>query len=171
VRHHVAAGVHAVVVAGQGRGQPLGQRVRGALHRPALDQPGGVPAQRAVRVVVRRQLRVEPAAGALPGVLAEPGHLGHVRVAAGQVELAAAEPAQVAVRAVQAEHPVDLAQLVEQLLHRGRGLRRVRLRPAQVDADRHPHDLCDVRASAQRLRRPRPGHIPALSSADCSDWM
>jgi len=122
-RDHVAAGVDAEARRAGGR-EPGG----GAVDRPALDEPrrvepaGGPDGEEAARAALEREAARED--------LVDLGR------AVGEPDLAAVEAADGAVRAVGAERRVDLAQPGE------RGLD-VDARAADVDADRHAHDVTD----------------------------
>jgi hypothetical protein len=122
-RDDVAAGVDA---------EALGRdEARRAGDRPALDVAG--------RVEAAGGPGGEGAAGEPlePHALAQ--HLVDLRAAVGEQELAAVEAADLAVLAVGAEDRVDLAQPGEGRLGvDGLGI-------PNVDADRDPHDVTDVR--------------------------
>ena len=166
-RDDVAAGVQVHVDVGQ-RAKPS----KGPLGGPALDQAGRVVAMSAVR---RRQARVERAAGAAAGLLAEPDHLVDQRARVGEGELAAVEPADLAVGAVRAEGRVERAEVGERGGHRDVDLGPRGARAAYVDADRQPHDLVHEGAPERSFRARIVGHEaasevrPAWSSADCRD--
>src|SRR5205823_2023550 len=102
-----AAGVETPAVAVE-----YGQVPGRALHRPTLDQPGGVVAAGA-GTRVGQATRVEPAVGTLPGLVAARHHLGQGWVRLGEGELTALPPGQLAVLAVRAEHGVCVPQVGE----------------------------------------------------------
>ena len=80
------------------------------------------------------------------------------------MELAAVQPADLAVCLVGAEPLVDLAEPVEELVeHPGIAL------VAHVDEDRHPHDLLDAADARQPAHGPRAYGVRALASAAWSD--
>ena len=83
------------------RRQRAPQQLAGPLHRPALDQSGRLEQPLAARAV--GQPAVEPALGTVAGLLAQPRHLADVRGGVGDGELAAADPADDAVRLPGAE--------------------------------------------------------------------
>ncbi len=141
----VAARVDADVAAEAGR-EVLG----GTLHRPALDQPGRVEAAPPGQRLPGQVERVERPAGQDAGRLAQRDHLGHQRVRVLDAQLAAVDPADLAVRPVGREQHVDGPQLVVRRLDPG--LRRGDAAPpaAEVDADGHPHHLLDPGAAGGR---------------------
>ena len=130
----VAAGVDA-----EGSRPRGGEPLRRAGDRPALDEAGRVEAaggahgEEAARRALERQAARE--------------HLVDLGAALGEGELAAVEPADVAVVAVGAEDRVDLAQPVEGRLDVAPSGSR------EVDADRHSHDVADLGPKRRRHER------------------
>ena len=149
----VAAGVDRVVPPAElvgDRGCPV--------DRPALDEAGRVD------VVVAPSADVEEALRLAAQLLAAGEDLAHVRVRVCERKLAAVEPADLAVRDVGAERPVDEAEPVEQ---RVEGSRVVDV--ADVDDDRHAHDLLDAGDAERRRSDGHDYQALALRIADCSD--
>ena len=151
VQANVAAGVDRVVAepgAVQDRGGPV--------DRPALDETGRVHQAGGPRVEVAVRLDPEPLA---PGQ-----HLADVVTRLLDRQLAAGQPADLAVLLVGAERRVDPAQPVE---HRLEDLAAGAL-VADVDDNRHAHDLLDA---ANARHSGRGGHAArAFRIADWSDW-
>ena len=144
-RDHVAAGVDQVV-ARPGVVEPPG----GFLDRPALDVARWIEAP-----VAARPAGIERAAAVAAQLLADREHVPDVGAGRGRVELAAGQPADLAVGAVGAEAGVDVVEVPEDRID---GVGRDVL-VAQVEADDRAHDLLDP-----------PGHegqIPAWSRAAC----
>ena len=101
------------------------------VDRPALDEPGGIEA--AVRVPV------EVAVGLLPELLAAGKNVLHVRRRVADSEFAPREAADLALRLVRGERRVDGSEPLE---HGVDGVF-VRVDVADIDKDRHAHDLLD----------------------------
>ena len=144
----------------------------GALHRPALDQPGRVEAAPPGCRVAGQVDASNDAAGQRR----RPSRTGRPPrptsgCASSTAQLAAVDPADLAVRAVGREQHVDGTQLVVRRLDPRLRLGRPRSRAAQVDADRHPHHLLDPGAAGGRCGAGGAGggHRFAWSIADCSD--
>ena len=156
----VATGIDRVV------GDPvLLEELAAAVDRPALDEPGWIDLEQ------RCVASVEEAAGLLPKLVTARQHSPNVGMALAQIELVPVQPADLTLRAVGAEPCVDRPEPVEQLLDR-----QVVAVVADIDDDRHPHDLRDPTPPRKLAMRAAHGLTisaamsPGSHSANRSTW-
>jgi hypothetical protein len=131
------------------------EHVRGAIDRPALDEPGRVEHARCVRIEVPARLVAQ-----LLAALQDPAD---IRMRVVERQLATVETADLAVVPVRAERRVDPAEPVEHLVERAD----IRVVVTDVDQDRHAHDVLDSVDARNRGRCAHPRL--AFRIADWSD--
>jgi hypothetical protein len=133
------------------------EQAGGPVDGPALDEPRGIECARGIGVEVAGRLS--------PQLLAPHEYLPHLRRRVRDGEVAAGDAADLAVGVVGGERLVDLTEPVEDRVE-GALVHHV---VAEVDEDRHAHDLLDP-AYARRFDCDRHHAFFARRIAACSDW-